>query len=232
MSSALLPADDSAFGFDNNADMLTVSPGLLERYLSAARRISRLAVGDIAMQPAVEIYDVSRYLVQDDRVSEDLPFGTRGGLAIRHYFPLDAEYVVRVHLQRRRAAARRSTSAWTASASRRSRWRRHRADEEAEPERSAEGEMEVRVPVQGGRAGHRRRLVKKAGVPEGLGPAQLPVANISFAGRAGAETGIEKIEIAGPYDIQGPGDTPSRRQIFTCRPREAGERARTAPRRF
>jgi hypothetical protein len=61
-------------------------------------------------------------------------------------------------------------------------------------------------------------FVKKAGVPEGLGPAQLPVANISFAGRAGAETGIEKIEVDGPYDVQGPGDTPSRRQIFTCRP--------------
>ena len=101
--SALLPADDSAFGFDNNADMLTVSSGLLERYLSAASRISRLAVGDIAMKPAVEFYDVSRYLVQDDRVNEDLPFGTRGGLAVRHYFPLDAEYSVRVHLQRRRA---------------------------------------------------------------------------------------------------------------------------------
>ena len=58
-------------------------------------------------------------------------------------------------------------------------------------------------------------------MPEGLGPAQLPVANISFGGRAGAETGIEKIEVGGPYDSQGPGDTPSRRQIFTCRPPNA-----------
>ena len=215
--SALLPADDSAFGFDNNADMLTVSSGLLERYLSAASRISRLAVGDIAMKPAVEFYDVSRYFVQDDRVNEDLPFGTRGGLAIRHYFPLDAEYSVRVHLQRRRAGQEidvrldgQRIKTFVVAA-------RNRAADEAEG-RSAEGEMEVRVPVRAGARVISVSLAKKGGVPEGLGPAQLPVANIAFGGRAGAETGIEKIEVGGPYDIQGPGDTPSRRQIFTCRP--------------
>ena len=67
--SALLPADDAAFGFDNIADMLTMSTGLLERYLSAASRISRLAVGDTTVKPTVEFYDVSRYFVQDDRVN-------------------------------------------------------------------------------------------------------------------------------------------------------------------
>ena len=215
--SALLPADDSAYGFDNNADMLTVSSALLERYLSAASRISRLAVGDVTMKPAVEYYDVSRYFVQDDRVSEDLPFGTRGGLAVRHYFPLDAEYTVRVHLQRRRPGQEidvrldgQRIKTFVAAA-------RNRGVEEAE-RRSDEGEMAVRVPVRAGTRVISVSLARKAGVPEGLGPAQLPVANIAFAGRAGAETGIEKIEVGGPYGIQGPGDTPSRRQIFTCRP--------------
>jgi hypothetical protein len=215
--SVLLPADDSAFGFDNNADMLTVSTGLLERYLSAASKISRLAVGDITMKPAVEFYDVSRYFVQDDRMNEDLAFGTRGGLAVPHYFPLDAEYSVRVHLQRRRPGQeidvrldgqRIKTIVVPA---------RNRTTEEAEAP-SGEGEMEVRVPVRAGARVISVSLVKKTGVPEGLGPAQLPVGNISFAGRAGAETGIEKIEVGGPFDIQGPGDTPSRRQVFTCRP--------------
>jgi hypothetical protein len=215
--SGLLPADDAAYGFDNNADMLTVSTGLLERYLSAAGKISRLAVGDVTLKPAVEFYDVSRYLVQDDRVNEDLPFGTRGGLAVRHYFPLDAEYSVRVHLQRRRAGqevdvrldGERIKTFVVPS--------RNRGADETEG-RGDDGEMQVRIPVRAGARVISVSLVKKAGVPEGLGPAQLPVANISFGGRSGAETGIEKIELGGPYDIQGPGDTPSRRRIFTCRP--------------
>jgi hypothetical protein len=214
--SALLPADDSAYGFDNNADMLTMSTGLLERYLSAASRISRLAVGDTNVKPAVEFYDVSRYFVQDDRVNEDLPFGTRGGLAVRHYFPLDAEYSVRVHLQRRRPGQEvdvrldgQHIKTFVVPA-------RNRGVEEAEAR--DEGEMEIRLPVRAGPRVICVSLAKKAGVPEGLGPAQLPVASISFAGRAGAETGIEKIEVGGPYSIQGPGDTPSRRLILTCRP--------------
>ncbi|HEY7170345.1 MAG TPA: DUF1587 domain-containing protein, partial [Vicinamibacterales bacterium] len=102
-AASLLPPDDAGFGFDNNADVLTISPGLFERYMSAARKVARLAVGDPALRPAVDAYEVSRYLLQDDRVSEDTPFGSRGGIAIRHYFPLDAEYVVKVQLQRRRA---------------------------------------------------------------------------------------------------------------------------------
>jgi hypothetical protein len=219
--SALLPADDAAYGFDNNADMLTVSTGLVERYLSAASKISRLAVGDVTVRPMVEFYDVSRYLVQDDRVSEEQPFGTRGGLAVRHYFPLDGEYTIRVHLQRRRAAGQevevrldgQRLKSFAISAP----VRGNRAGDETE-NRSDEGGMEVRLPVRAGARVIGVSLVKKAGMPEGLGPAQLPVANIAFAGKVGAETGIEKIEVGGPYAIQGPGDTASRRQIFSCRP--------------
>jgi mono/diheme cytochrome c family protein len=96
---SILPADDSGYGFDNVADTLSVSPTLLERYLTAAGKISRLAVGDPAAGPTTQTYDVLKYLRQDDRVSEDLPFGSRGGLAIRHHFPLDGEYVMRIHLR-------------------------------------------------------------------------------------------------------------------------------------
>jgi len=97
---SLLPTDDSGYGFDNNGDVLTVSPTLLERYLSAARVVTRLAVGNRAMRPAVETFELPRDLKQDDRMSEDLPFGTRGGVSIHHNFPTDGDYIVRVRLKR------------------------------------------------------------------------------------------------------------------------------------
>ena len=101
---ALLPADESGYGFDNIGDVLTVSPGLLERYLLAAAKISRQAVGDPTLRPTTTVYRTSPLLAQDGRVSDELPFGSRGGLAVRHHFPLDAEYVIRVALRGRARA--------------------------------------------------------------------------------------------------------------------------------
>jgi hypothetical protein len=99
-ATTILPADDSSFGFDNVADVLSMSQGLLDRYLHAARRISRIAVGDPAIKADVTTYKVNASMLQDDRMSEDLPFGSRGGLSVRHYFPTDGEYELRVTLQR------------------------------------------------------------------------------------------------------------------------------------
>jgi hypothetical protein len=90
--SILLPADSATSGFDNIADLLFVSPATLERYLEAARKISRLAAGDTTAPVMVNIHQMPSELPQDVRV-EDLPVGTRGGLAIRSYFPVDGEYV-------------------------------------------------------------------------------------------------------------------------------------------
>src|SRR5688572_3274458 len=84
---ALLPADDSGYGFDNISDVLSLSPALLERYMTAAGKISRLAVGDAAMRPAIQTYTIPQTLLQRERMSEAMPFGTRGGAAVRHYFP-------------------------------------------------------------------------------------------------------------------------------------------------
>ena len=111
----LLPADDVGHGFDNLAGTLALSPALMERYLAAARRISRLAVGDPTIGPGFtsKAYVVPIGMAQNERMSEDLPFGSRAGLAARHRFPLDGEYVirgaseaerVRVHRQPRRGA--------------------------------------------------------------------------------------------------------------------------------
>ncbi|MGH9785419.1 MAG: DUF1587 domain-containing protein, partial [Terriglobia bacterium] len=93
---SLIPADDSGHGFDNIGDVLTVSPSLLDRYLSAARKVADLAMGDPGIRPAVETHTVPRSLKQDGRMNEDLPFGSRGGVAVRHYFPLDGEYAIKI----------------------------------------------------------------------------------------------------------------------------------------
>src|SRR6266516_4959816 len=96
-----LPGDETADGsFDNFADSLTISTAHLERYLSVARQVTRLATGLPPTSPAVETFEVPLHVVQDDRMSEDLPFGSRGGIAIRHHFPSDGEYTIRVLLQR------------------------------------------------------------------------------------------------------------------------------------
>ena len=97
---SLLPSDDSGYGFDNIGDVLSVSPTLLERYMSAARKVSRLAVGDPGIRPAGETFRVPLNLVQRGRMSDDLPFGSRGGIAIHYYFPADGEYVVNITLAR------------------------------------------------------------------------------------------------------------------------------------
>jgi len=97
---ALLPADDSSFGFDNIAGSLGVSPVLLERYVAAAGKISRLAIGDTGMADRQEKYIVAGDLTQNEHI-EGLPFGTRGGALIQHYFPVDAEYVIRADLVER-----------------------------------------------------------------------------------------------------------------------------------
>ena len=94
-----LPADDSGYGFDNIGDVLSVSPLLLENYFSAARQVSRLAMGAIPPRAEQVIYDVPRFLSQNDRVSEALPFGSRGGIAVRHYFPVAGDYWINVRLK-------------------------------------------------------------------------------------------------------------------------------------
>ena len=94
-----LPVDDSGYGFDNIAAVLSTSPALLDRYMSAAHKVSRLAVGDLTMKPVEEIYDAKRDPFKGSRneqLNDELPFDSRAGIAVAHYFPLDAEYVFKV----------------------------------------------------------------------------------------------------------------------------------------
>ena len=98
---SLLPGDETADGsFDNFADVLTISTAHLERYLSAARQVTRLATGMPPTSPGLETFEIPLHVVQDDRQNEDLPFGSRGGIAVRHDFPADGEYLIKVRLRR------------------------------------------------------------------------------------------------------------------------------------
>jgi len=96
-STTLLPADDSSRGFDNIGDVLGVSPSLLERYVSAAAKISRLAVGERDAAPAQVTYTVKGDLSQNQTL-DGQPLGTRGGTTITHNFPVDGEYQIRLAL--------------------------------------------------------------------------------------------------------------------------------------
>lgn len=89
---SLLPADNAAYGFDNNADALTLSSALTERYMAAAAKVSQMALGWSQEVPAPETIFVPTDSDQDGRISDDLPFGSRGGAAFRYYFPTDGEY--------------------------------------------------------------------------------------------------------------------------------------------
>ena len=93
----MLPTDDASFGFDNIASVLGVSPALLERYLLASAKISRLAVGDPKTDPITDTYRVRSDVTQNEHL-DGLPFGTRGGVLIHHNFPLDGDYVIKVKL--------------------------------------------------------------------------------------------------------------------------------------
>ena len=98
--SSLLPPDDKSHGFDNNGDVLGLSPLLLERYLSIARRVTMAALGPTSLAPNVYTRRVSYELPQTKWI-EGLPFGTRGGTAFSYRFPTDGEYTIRLKLQRR-----------------------------------------------------------------------------------------------------------------------------------
>jgi hypothetical protein len=98
-AAALLPADDESSGFDNIADVLRVSPSLMERYLSASWNISRMAIGDIELAPSTAVYRVRPDLSQDQHI-DGLPLGTRGGILAQHNFPVDGEYTIKVRLWR------------------------------------------------------------------------------------------------------------------------------------
>src|SRR5215831_14432779 len=97
----LLPGDETADGsFDNFADSLSISTAHLERYLSVARQVTRMAVGLPPSTPKFDRFEIPLHVLQEDRQSEDLPFGSRGGLAVNYNFPVSGDYSIKIRLQR------------------------------------------------------------------------------------------------------------------------------------
>jgi cytochrome c551/c552 len=204
-ASTLLPADDSSEGFDNIADALSVSPALLERYVSAAEKISRMAVGDLGIGPSTATYRVPSELSQSEHL-EGLPLGTRGGTLIQHNFPLNAEYAIKVR-------ARGGAIGLGAVG-----FQGDQLEVTLDGERlaltPAAATLDLLVPIKAGPHDLAVAFVKRSAI--GADDLWQIYANNS---------GVQNVAITGPLNAAGSGDTPSRRRIFVCRPETEPEEA-------
>ncbi len=212
-----LPVDDSGNGFDNQADVLTMSPALIDRYLSLARSVSLTAVGDLKAKPIdVEHFGFDSSADRPARLDPDplrVPFGSSRGMFADHYFPLDAEYELKIEI---RGLTSQVLTTQVAT---------------------------VRIPVKAGihhivatfpgssvrdeaalaAVGRRAAAPRTPGVLKldiRMDDARLQLADVTLID---ANIDVGKITVAGPYRATGRGDTPSRRQIFACRPSSAHE---------
>jgi len=242
---SLLSADEAdQEGFDNVASILSVSPALLEGYLSTARTISRLAVGDPTINPVADVFKIPTALVQDERTSEDLPFGSHGGTSIRYHFPLDGEYEIKVLLKRQLylyimgmgephqidirldgtlvkrfevgGKARGMTNPESFA-----------GNTQGDPEfeeymHTADARLEARLPVKAGTHDVGVSFVRRFWEPEGIvQPRQRGFARTTNEVYHG-NPAVDTVAIAGPYQTVGVSDdSPSRRKIFVCRPKDA-----------
>ena len=211
---ALLPADVASYGFDNNEDALSLTPAILDRYMIAATKISRVVIGDPTIPPGLDIYSIRQSVGQSQRMSEDLPFGTKGGTVVRHTFPVDGEYELQVGLKGG-AAFTPGEAVFTVDRERVGSWpldsRRRDADG---PSQSQDGPLSVRVEMKAGTRTLGAALLRTgAGYGEGL--------KMSRGGGGGG--GIDYIAVAGPYDGRVPEDSESRRRIFVCTPADPTE---------
>ena len=237
----LLPGDETSdTGFDNNADVLSISTAQLERYLSAARTITRLATGLPPTGPGFETFDVPLLLLQDERQSEDMPLGSRGGVAVPYHFPVDGDYLVKIELRSNwqdyilgmgnahlldvridgelverltvggEAPGRPAPVTFTIA---------ERGDPEWEAYlQSADERLEVRVPVEAGPRMVSVSFVRNLWEPEGILKPRQAGEVLSNDEAYNGYAAVNAVAIGGPYAVTGPGDTPSRRAVFTCRP--------------
>jgi cytochrome c5 len=237
-ATSMLPPDAHAYGFDTNADALSMEPALLDRYLVAAAKIARLAIGDPTLRPAVARYTSVKgnsseqtWLWQTDRLGDDFPLGSQGGIAARHYFPVDGEYVVNVRLGRTYAGVIRGLNVPSQIEIRVDGTRVGQFTIGGGPEgQEADDALQVRVLLKAGLRQVVATIVKSAGVkPEGLGPARIPIWNRE-SDVPSAPISIASLLIGGPYNGRVPQDSPSRRRIFVCHPtRSVSEKSEHAP---
>ncbi len=232
---AMLPPDEQAFGFENNAEALSMQPALLDRYVSAASAIARRAVGDSTIPPAFVRYGALKgsandqtYLRQTDRLGEDFPLGSKGGVAARHYFPVDGEYVIKLRLQRTWDTVIRGLNVPTQFEIRldgKRVWQLTLGGEKTSRNSDSGGDepLQVRLPVNAGPHDVMATMLRTDDVePEGPGPDRLPL----FSRASDTPTSpiaIASLLIGGPYKGQVPADSPSRELVFVCHPASATE---------
>ena len=233
---ALLPSDMAGFGFDNNAEVLAMTPALMDRYITAATKVSRVAVGTLENRPAIQTYRLPNAARQEARMGEELPFATHGGLAARHTFSLDGDYVFRIRLQR-------SDVGGTI--------RGNIAEREYHIELRMDHALVRRLTVGGDFEGQVRYTLSGGGIappdddvvhqrialynqtadqdlevrlPVKAGTRLVSAAFTDMAPSASAGVGdnlvagVESLEIHGPYRGEIPAETASRQRIFVCRP--------------
>jgi mono/diheme cytochrome c family protein len=250
---SLLPGDETADGsFDNFADVLSISTTHLERYLSAARQVTRLATGLRPPSPSLTTFEIPLHVVQDDRQDEDLPFGSRGGIAVHHMFPVDGEYSIRVRLRRqyqdylmgmgwpqqldvrldgkliKRFTVGGKAPGTPAASS-------YAGDGEpgfaGAPEwetymqLTGDAGLEVRVPVTAGPRVVGVSFVREQWEPEGL-PQPLQRGRVLTNDQIYmGYAAVGAVDIGGPHRVEASVPrTPSRRQIFVCEPQSAALR--------
>ena len=251
---AMLPPDEQAFGFDTNADALSMQPALLDRYLAAAAKIARLVVGDPTIPAGFERYTALKdnsnettWLWQNERLGEEFPLGSRGGIAARHYFPVDGEYVFKIRLDRTDTGLIRGLQARNdieirvdgarvgqltvggtpefaaADANGPERYQDSRS-----PATNADDKLEVRTPVKAGVRQVIATIVKTDNVEvEGLGLNSIPVWSREHTTKGDNPLVISSLLIGGPYGGRVSPDSPGRRRLFVCSPREAASGGRT-----
>jgi hypothetical protein len=210
----LLPADDMSYGFDNIAGVLRITPSLLDRYMAAARQISRVAVGSPALPPTAETFRLKADLSQD--VSFDaLPVGTRGGTAIRYHFPLDGEYVIGIETIPGGADTHQLEISVDGAQVQVFNIGGRRAGGLSAYDEADRG-PEVRVPVKAGSRVVAVTFVKRASaLPETI---RQPFLAPHAEGGTRYQPSVGSVTITGPFAPQGASDTSSRRRIFVCHP--------------
>ena len=194
------PADDAGYGFDNIADVLSLPPLLMEKYLSAAGKVSRQALGLVKVSPALDKYTTDRRRSQRVRISDDLPFGTRGGLIVKHRFPADGDYLVRIRLS---GQFDKSIPAPLLDLRLDGvRLKLFETPISMEEEEEEKRRFELRVPVTAGRHEVAVTFLEETWKTEDVAPKLL---NVDF------------VEIGGPFNPKPNLNSPSRQRIFTCR---------------
>ena len=249
---SLLPGDETADGsFDNFADVLTISRAHLDRYLSVARQVTRLAVGLAPPSPGFDTFEIPLHVVQDARQSEALPLGSRGGLAIPYHFPVDGEYLINVRLRRQYQAyimgmgwsqqldvrldgrllerltvggGAPGTPAASSYAGDGEPGFAGAEEWEAYMQLTGDDGLEVRVPVEAGEHVVGVSFVRELWEPEGL-PQPLQRGRVLTNDQIYmGYAAVGSVEIGGPYEVAGSmADTPSRTAIFSCRPPSASD---------